>query len=64
LPHQKYNREAAMPHFEKVTQIKADYPAATAIGSQYGLNHEIKNNLPGRFVHAIRKPDGKRKRLS
>jgi hypothetical protein len=31
-----------MPHFENVTQIKADYPVATAIGGQYGVNHAKK----------------------
>jgi hypothetical protein len=29
-----------MPHFENVTQFKADYPAATPIGGHYGVNHE------------------------
>jgi hypothetical protein len=31
-----------VPHFEKVTQIKTDYPVATAIGGQNGVNHERK----------------------
>jgi hypothetical protein len=32
-----------VPHFEKVTHIKADYPVAAAIGGQYGVNSERKN---------------------
>jgi hypothetical protein len=31
-----------LPHFEKVTQIKTDYPAATSIGGQNGVNHARK----------------------
>jgi hypothetical protein len=31
-----------LPHFEKVTQIKADYQVAAAIGGQYGVNHARK----------------------
>jgi hypothetical protein len=29
-----------MPHFEKVTQFKADCPVAAAIGGQHGVNYE------------------------
>jgi hypothetical protein len=32
-----------MPHFEKVTLIKADHPIATAIGGHYGVNYARKN---------------------
>jgi hypothetical protein len=35
----KSSRKDPMPHYEKVTQIKADYPEATAIGGQHGVNH-------------------------
>jgi hypothetical protein len=31
-----------VPHFEKVTRIKTDYPAATPIGGQNGVNHAGK----------------------
>jgi hypothetical protein len=33
-----------MPHFEKVTQIKADYPVAIVIGGRYGVNHARKTS--------------------
>jgi hypothetical protein len=35
---------SALPHFEKATQIKADYPVAIAIGGQNGVNHERKKS--------------------
>jgi hypothetical protein len=59
LPHQKCNREAAMPHFEKANYIKADYPVATAIGGQHGVNHERKNRLPDREILRVKQPGGK-----
>jgi hypothetical protein len=31
-----------VPHFEKATQIKADYPAAAAVGGHGGVNHARK----------------------
>jgi hypothetical protein len=33
-----------MPHFEKVTQIKADYPVPTVTGGQHGVNYERKTS--------------------
>jgi hypothetical protein len=33
-----------MPHFEKVTQIKTDYPVATPIGGQNGVNPSKKKS--------------------
>jgi hypothetical protein len=41
LPHEKCYRKETVPHFEKVTQINADYPIATAIGGQHGVNYRI-----------------------
>jgi hypothetical protein len=32
-----------LPHFEKVTQIKTDYPTAAPIGGQNGVNHAEKS---------------------
>jgi hypothetical protein len=39
LPHRKSNPKDPLPHFENVTQIKADYPGIIAPGGQYGVIH-------------------------
>jgi hypothetical protein len=51
LPHQKSNPKETLPHFEKVTQIKADYPELSSPGGQNGVNHEteISSNQAGPF---------------
>jgi hypothetical protein len=50
-----------MPHFEKVTQLKADYPVATAIGGQYGVNHERKKSLTKQIRSRYQKAGRKEK---
>ncbi|MDR0759510.1 MAG: hypothetical protein LBF74_05300, partial [Treponema sp.] len=50
-----------MPHFEKVTQIKADYPVATAIGGQYGVNHERQKSLAKQIRSRCQKAGRKEK---
>jgi hypothetical protein len=39
--HQKSNPKEPMPHFEKVVQIKADYPAATTSRDKFFRVHRI-----------------------
>jgi hypothetical protein len=54
-----------MPHFENVTQIRADYPTATATGGHYGVIHrKRKKLLPGRSVPAAKKQNGKKNQPS
>jgi hypothetical protein len=46
---------------EKVTQIKADYPVVTAIGGQYGVNHERKKSLTRQIRSRYQKAGRKEK---
>jgi hypothetical protein len=50
-----------MPHFEKVTQIKTDNPAATAIGGQNGVNHAGKKAVTRQVRSRYRKAGRKEK---
>jgi hypothetical protein len=55
LPHQKSNPRVPVPHFEKVIQIKTDYPVATAIGGQNGVNHAGKKAVTRQVRSRCRK---------
>jgi hypothetical protein len=61
LPHQKRNPKAPVPHFEKATQIKTDYPAAAPIGGQNGVNHERKKAVARQVRSRYRKAGRKEK---
>jgi hypothetical protein len=50
-----------VPHFEKVTQIKTDYPVATAIGGQNGVNHAGKKAVARQARSRCRKAGRKEK---
>jgi hypothetical protein len=52
LPHEKSNPKETMPHFEKVTQIKTDYPRLSAPGGQNGVNHE-REKAVARQVYSL-----------
>jgi hypothetical protein len=54
LPYRKSNPKEPVPHFEKPTQIKADYPVVTAIGGQKGKAGEDMPSCGGGGL----KPDG------
>jgi hypothetical protein len=55
------SKDEPVPHFEKVTQIKTDYSAATPIGGQNGVNHERKKAVTRQVRSRYRKAGRKEK---
>jgi hypothetical protein len=50
-----------MPHFENVTQIRADYPGLIVPGGQYGVIHERKKAVTGQIRSRCQKAKWKEK---
>jgi hypothetical protein len=52
---------AALPHFEKATRIKTDYPVATSIVDQNGVNYAGKKAVTRQVRSRYRKAGRKEK---
>jgi hypothetical protein len=50
-----------VPHFEKVTRIKTDYPAATSVGGQNGVKYAGKKAVTRQIRSRYRKAGRKEK---
>jgi hypothetical protein len=50
-----------MPHFEKVTQIKTDYPRISVPGGQYGVIYARKTKRHRRLPFPLSEPKAERK---